>query len=337
MRVRKADAGSPPRRPPSGIPRRLASSTRASSSARATAAFAAWWLPSSPTCNPGSGRPGVTASTTRPSQPAWRSVAAYGCPGPARRSGAPTAAHRSRMGARPRPRAPVTARLPALMMAAFSPPIAASVVPRCRSWSCWTLVIAATPVSSTFVASRRPPSPTSTSTRSTFAAASSVKAAAVRASNSVGRAEPGGDPLDGGSDHRQRGGEALAADRPAVDRDPLPVADQVWLRHAADPQAGLVEHRAGERHHAALAVRATHQRPAQASLGIPQLGEQRLDAGQAQADPESAAAAQRRDGLVVVEGVRRHRGREPIGPDRIRLPRPRRRRSRGTGRSCTGR
>ena len=142
--------------------------------------------------------------------------------------------------------------------------------------------------------------PTSTSARSTSLAASSAKAAAVSASNSVGGPSRSRDPVDGGQHPRDGPREARLVQRPPVDGDPLAVADQVWLRHGADPQPGGGQDGSGHGHHAALAVRAADQGAAQRALGMAELVEDGLDPLQPQADPESAARGQRRDGRGVV-------------------------------------
>ena len=101
-------------------------------------------------------------------------------------SGTAKRAARRLIAARPAPLAPVTARSPRLMMAAFSKPMRASVLPSRSMWSSSTLVMTATPPSHVLVASRRPPRPTSTTATSTAWRANQAKAAAVSNSNSVG-------------------------------------------------------------------------------------------------------------------------------------------------------
>ena len=83
-------------------------------------------------------------------------------------SGAPTRRARRRMhGERLAGRARHRAVARATMIAAFSRAIAATVGPSHSVWSRSTFVIAATPPSQACVASSRPPSPTSTTARST--------------------------------------------------------------------------------------------------------------------------------------------------------------------------
>ena len=304
--------GAWPRR--SSTPQR---SARASITASVTAALCAWCRPRSPSRSPSRRCEGVRASRKMPSHPVSRTVARYGWRGPARSSGTPRAVQRSRTGRSPWPVAPVTATLPALMIGAFSPPMAASVGPRIASWSCWTFVTAATPRSRTFVASSRPPSPTSTMARSTRRRASSAMAAAVSASNSVGGPTPSRrNPVDRREHPLDGRGERGRAQRLAVDRDSLAVADEVRLRHGADCQAGGAQNRLRHRHHGALAVRAADQRAAQPALGVAVLLQQTLDPLEAEADSEAPALGQGGDRLSVGEG-------QAVSPRR-----PRRRRSR---------
>jgi hypothetical protein len=76
--------------------------------------------------------------------------------------------------------------MPGLMMPAFSKAILASVSPRKSMWSMEMLVIAvATGRSTTLVASNRPPSPTSSTSRSAGTVANRWKATAVVTSNTV--------------------------------------------------------------------------------------------------------------------------------------------------------
>ena len=110
------------------------------------------------------------------------------------------------------------------MIGAFSPPIAVSVCPRCASWSRWTFVMAATPRSSTFVASSRPPIPTSTMARSTLTPRELDDGGGRQRLELGRRSHLGGDPVDGRQDAFDRRRELGAGDRLAVDRDPLAIA-----------------------------------------------------------------------------------------------------------------
>ena len=96
------------------------------------------------------------------------------------------------------------------MIPAFSRAMSASVGPANSLWSMPMFVITATCASTTFVASHRPSSPTSTTATSTAMSANQRNAAAVQASKYVGRTPVspsrsaiGGDLL----------GELLVADR----------------------------------------------------------------------------------------------------------------------------
>ncbi len=77
------------------------------------------------------------------------------------------------------PTSPTTSGTPRLAMPDFSAAMAASVVPRWRSWSKSMVVMAPATGASTFVASKRPPRPTSTTATSTPASAKIRNAAAV--------------------------------------------------------------------------------------------------------------------------------------------------------------
>ena len=59
---------------------------------------------------------------------------------------------------------------------------------------------------------------------------------------------------------------------------------------------------AGEREHAALAVGAGDERPANGELRVAQRPEERAGPAEAHPDPEPAASGERGEGLVVVEG-----------------------------------
>ena len=101
-------------------------------------------------------------------------------------SGTRRRAARRRITARASPVAPVTATSPRSMIAAFSRAIAVTVGPRRSVWSRPTLVTTATPPSQAWVASSRPPSPTSTSATSSDDSAKCRNITAVSSSNSVG-------------------------------------------------------------------------------------------------------------------------------------------------------
>ena len=130
----------------------------------------------------------------------------------------------------------------------------------------------------------------------------------------------GGHAVDGRQDPRDGRSEVLRADRVAVDRHALAIADEVRLRHRPDAQPGGDEHRAGHGDHGSLAVRAAHQRPAQVALGMSDLGHEALDALEAQADAEAPALGEGGDRVAVGE---------PVGAAHVVSPRrPRRRRTR---------
>ena len=175
------------------------------------------------------------------------------------------------------------------MIAAFSRAIAVTVDPSRSMWSRSTLVIAATPPSQAWVASSRPPSPTSTTARSTRSSANQRKATAVSSSNSVGGAGPAGDPSRGVEDLADEPGERRRVDEPAVDLEPLAIAHQVRLGGLGDAVAGGPQRRPGEGEDAALPVRAADERAAEAQLRVAELAQERPGPAQPEPDPETTA------------------------------------------------
>ena len=115
-----------------------------------------------PAAEPDPRPPEARAARRRCRRGPSRAAAPARRPSAARRAAAPVAGRPPA----PSPVAPVTARSPRSMIAAFSRAIAATVGPSRSMWSRATLVIAATPPSQAWVASSRPPSPTSTSATS---------------------------------------------------------------------------------------------------------------------------------------------------------------------------
>ena len=105
------------------------------------------------------------------------------------------------------PVAPVTARSPRSMIAAFSRAIAAIVGPSRSVWSRSTFVIAATPPSQAWVASSRPPRP-DLDEREVDAAPrrTSGRRRAVRSSNSVGGRRAGAATRSAAAGPRRRAG-----------------------------------------------------------------------------------------------------------------------------------
>ena len=112
-----------------------------------------------------------------------------------------------------------------------------------------------------------------------------------------------GDPVGDRQDRLDVTGEVVGADRPAVDDDPLAIGHEVRLRGLADAQAGGAQGTAGERQHAALAVRARDERATHGELGIAEGSKERARPPEAQPDAEPAAVGQCGERLVVVEGL----------------------------------
>ena len=141
------------------------------------------------------------------------------------------------------------------MIAAFSRAIAAIVGPSRSMWSRSTLVIAATPPSQAWVASSRPPRPTSTR------ATSSPASREVTEHDRRQQLELGRDPRGAGRPGRRAGSTSAtrrvnvsASIGPAIDLDALAIGDEVRLRRLADAEPGRPQRAAGQRQHAALAV-----------------------------------------------------------------------------------
>ena len=154
-------------------------------------------------------------------------------------------------------------------------------------WSRATFVMAATPPSQAWVASSRPPSPTSMTRDVDASSANHRKSIAVRSSNSVGGPSRRATRSAIGRISPTSRANVAAVDGPAVDLEALAVGDEVRLRRLAGPDAGGPQRGPGERQDAALAVRAAHQGAAQRPLRVAQLAEE----GPRPAQPEPDAVA----------------------------------------------
>src|SRR6266550_1591261 len=95
----------------------------------------------------------------------------------------------------------------------------------------------------------------------------------------------------------------LQLPRPAVDLQPLAVADEVRLGGGPDPDPGRAQRGSGEGQHAALAVRAADKRPPQLELRIAECLEECTCPSQAQTDPEPPPLGQRADGVAICRGL----------------------------------
>ena len=255
----------------------------------ATAAFAAWCRPINPTRS--SPRAKSRISVPR------RSTAETGN-GAVIVSGAPERFAAAVITSRPSPSAPVTARSPRLMMAAFSRAISGIVGPSHSMWSRSTLVIAATPPSQALVASRRPPRPTSTTPTSIPRRANQANAAAVTSSNSVAGPSRLGIRSATAMTSSMSAPKSADVDGLAVDDDPLAIAHQVRLGRLPDDHAGGTQRGGHQRLDAALAVRAADQRAAEPLLRIAELLEQCLRPPEPELDAEPAPRMECRDGLL---------------------------------------
>ena len=219
--------------------------------------------------------------------------------------GAPIRRARLRMTASPSPRAPVTARSPRSMIAAFSRAIAVTVSPSRSMWSRSTFVIAATPPSQACVASSLPPRPTSTTATSGRTSAKRAKTTAVRSSNSVGGPCRRATRSAIGRISDDQTGEVVGGDRRAVDADPLAVGDEVRLRCRTDVMAGRTQRGVCEGQDASLAVGATDERSPDGPFRVPELAQERPCPPKTEADAEPASVGQGRQRLLVGEPRRR--------------------------------
>ena len=98
--------------------------------------------------------------------------------------------------------------------------------------------------------------------------------------------------------------ERHRVDRPAVDLQPLAVADEVRLGGRPDPGPGCTQRGSGEGQDAALAIRAADERTPQLELRIAECLEERACPSQAQTDPEPPALGQDTHGGVVRRNLR---------------------------------
>ena len=293
---------------PPPAPIAIPAASSASSVASAMAVLTAWCRPRSPTrVGPRRGR--STSSPSR-SQPRiggrWTSV-----------RGTASRRARRRMTASPSPRAPVTARSPRSMIAAFSRAIAVTVSPSRSMWSRSTLVTTATPPSQAWVASSRPPRPTSTRATSGRTSANQAKTTAVSSSNSVG--SPWRRATRSATVRTRPTSRAKSAggDRPAIDHDAFAVGHEVRLRRGPDPVAGGPQRGVGQGQDAALAVGPGDERAPDRPFRVVELAQQGSRPAQAQADPEPAALAECLERLPVAQAVRRLGHRRPVTHSRV--------------------
>ena len=199
--------------------------------------------------------PADRASRRRPDRPAGRVLPSPSSSSPAMESGAfKRAACRSMTASASRVWPAITAGTPDLRMPAFSAAIASMVSPRKSRWSSETRVITlAIGLSTTLVASSRPPRPTSSRRASAGCRAKRRNAAAVSISNTViGSLAVVGLAL------RQRVGKLIVLDELAAagtgNAEALIEPDQIGRRVDVHALAGRFEDRAGECDGRALAI-----------------------------------------------------------------------------------
>ena len=271
----------------------MPAASSASRIASATVTFAAWCRPRRPTRI----RPSRGSSTVSPS----RSVARMGA-GSTTVSGTPIRRARRRTTASASPVAPVTARSPRSMIAAFSRAISG--------------IVGAQPVGvvQVHVRDRRdaavpgmgrvePPAESHLDDGEVEADIGEMAEDDRRQQLELGRRSVA--PRHAVRRRHDLGDEAREVgrpDRPAVDHDPLAVRHEMRLGCLADAQPGRPERAPGECEHAALAVRPGHQRAAHGQLRVAELAQQRARPPEAQADrrigpePRWPAARRRRRG-----------------------------------------
>ncbi len=111
------------------------------------------------------------------------------------------------------------------------------------------------------------------------------------------------DPVGDGQHRLDMAREVGDRDRPAVDRHPLAIRDEVRLGGLADPQPRGPQRAAGERQHAALPVGPRDQCATHGELRVAEGGEQGARPAESQPDPEPTPGGERRQRLVVVGGA----------------------------------
>ena len=227
-------------------------------------------------------------------------------------SGAPTSRARASMTSSATPAAPLTARQPGLMMAAFSVATEASVVPR-YSWSIQAHVGDGSHIRGPRVRGIEP--------------AAQAHLHDQRVHPPAGRPQPGrrGQELElrgrtmlslarlaGAQDLLQQLIQVGSRDGPSVDEDALAVAVQVRARRLSRRATRRLEHRCHHGGHAALAVGAAHEHAAERSLRVAKLRQEGAHALEAESDADRPAGAD------AGQGVGRHVRRPRCLPHRRR-------------------
>ena len=273
----------------------------ASRTAAATAAFCPWWLPSSPTRTSRSHPSGVRRSTMIPSQPASVTSACQACPGPARWSGAWTALGPGNHRRQPPARRPGHRQVTPLDDGRLLPTDGGQGPPQVPL----VVVLDGGHDRDAQVSGIRgieaPTEPDLDHRGVDLGIGQRDEAGGGQDLELGGRPGIGLDSVHRVQDRLNNRRKRRLTEQVAVHRDPFAIRDEVRLGHGSHPVAGGAEHRCGEGHHAALPVGAGHQRPAQGSLGVIELGQDPLDALQAQAHPKSASAPNGRDRRSVGE------------------------------------
>jgi len=189
-----------------------------------------------------------------------------------------------------------------MMIAAFSRAIASTVEPSRSVWSSDTFVTTATPPSQAWVASSRPPRPTSTTATSTPASANQRNVIARQQFELRRLAVAPGDAIGQRQHLAGDAGEGLRINRHAIDLESLAIRDQVRLGSRAGPVSAGLQRRADERQDTALAVGAPDQCSAKGPLRMAESCQQGARTRKPQVNPESAARFKGGKGLRVAEG-----------------------------------
>ena len=119
-----------------------------------------------------------------------------------------------------------------------------------------------------------------------------------------GRPVPPLHPVGGSKHLTNEARERRRIDRPPVDLQPLPVADEMWLRRRPDPDSGRAQCAPGDGEDAALAVRPADERAANCELRIADGMEEGACSTETEANAEPAPFGQGRDRRVIGGCVR---------------------------------
>ncbi len=174
------------------------------------------------------------------------------------------------------------------------------VFPSCAWWSKSIEVIAVAIGATTFVASSRPPRPTSRTAISTDARRNNSKAAAVATSKNVGNASRTArlhQRVDRFLHGAERVTEIRGGDLLSVYDEPLFEADEMGRRVSSGAETRRAECRLGHHRDRPLAVRAGDDDRSECALGMSQLGAQCRDVLEPELHAEPFEAVKKVDGV----------------------------------------